>query len=113
MERFDRLVGLLFAHQRSYQQRLNRLETQVALLQRKEARDMGKILDALGGLEIETDAAIARVQADVADLKAKIVDLQAQVDAGTAEPGAVEKIAELQAKLAALDPTVPAVLPVV
>ena len=67
--------------------------------------------EAIAAATASADAAITRVTTDVASLKAQIAALQAQIAAGGATPAQIQALADLQAKLDGLDPTVPAVLP--
>ena len=72
---------------------------------------MSVLSDAIAKVNASTDAAIARVTTDVAALQAQIAALQAQIDAGGASPADIQALADLQAKLDALDPTSPTTLP--
>ncbi len=72
---------------------------------------MSVLSDAIAAANASADAAVARVQTDVQSLKDQIAALQAQIDAGGSTPADLTNLAALQAKLDALDPTVPAVLP--
>jgi hypothetical protein len=74
-------------------------------------RLMSVLSDKIDAVTTTTDAAIARVQADVTALTAKVAELQALVDSGGATPADLAALDALQAKLAALDPTAPDVLP--
>ncbi len=71
---------------------------------------MSKISDAIAAASTSADSAISRVQSDVAALTQKIADLQALVDQG-GSPADIQALADLQAKLDAIDPTSPTTLP--
>ncbi len=68
---------------------------------------MSKLSDAIAAGDAAADAALARVQADVATLRAKIAELQALVDAGTATQADFDALAALKAKIDGIDPTSP------
>lgn len=72
---------------------------------------MSQLSDKIASLGASVDSAIGRVQGDIQSLTGKIADLQALVDSGGATPGDLAAIADLQAKLDALDPSHPATLP--
>ena len=72
---------------------------------------MSVLSDAIASVKTSTDAAVARVQTDVAALKAQIAALQATIDAGGATPEDLAALAALKTELDALDPTSPVVLP--
>jgi hypothetical protein len=72
---------------------------------------MSALSDAIAKVNTSTDAAIGRVQTDLASLKDQVAKLQAQIDAGGASPADLQALADLQAKVDALDPTSPATLP--
>ncbi len=82
----------------------------VEFLSRIEAK-LSQLSDAIAALSASTDAAVSRVQTDVTALKAQIATLQAQVDAGTASPADMQALADLKAKIDAIDPTNPATIP--
>lgn len=68
---------------------------------------MSVISDKIASANAEADAAIGRVQEDVATLQAKI----AQLEAEASTPADLAELDSLKDKLAALDPTKPDVLP--
>lgn len=70
-----------------------------------------KISDLVAELNTELDGAVARIQTDVSNYEQRIADLQAKIDAGEATPADEAAMEELKAKLAAIDPTNPDVLP--
>lgn len=72
---------------------------------------MSALADAIAAANTAADAAILRVQTDLANLQTEVTALQAQVASGTFSPDDVTNLAALEAKLAALDPQNPAVLP--
>lgn len=67
---------------------------------------MTELSDDLDALDTATDAAIARVQADLAILKQQLADAKAQAPT----PENLQKIKDIEAKINALDPTNPAIL---
>ena len=77
----------------------------------QEVSVMTVLSDKIDAANVSADAAIGRVQTDVSNLAAEIVRLQALVDAGGATPTDLANLDSLKAKLDALDPTNPAVLP--
>lgn len=79
-------------------------------LSRLEKR-MTEISDGLASLETEVGAAETRVRDDLAGLKQQITDLQNQVNAGTATPADIAKLAELKQRVANIDPAVPSPAP--
>jgi hypothetical protein len=81
------------------------------LIHESENRLMSALSDKITAVGTSLDAAIARVQSDVATLTQKIADLQALVDQGTATPEDIAALDMLKSKLDGLDPTVPEVLP--
>lgn len=66
-----------------------------------------ELSDDIQSATSEADAAISRVQATVADLQQQIADLTGKQPTGAD----LQALIDLKAKLAALDPTNPAVLP--
>lgn len=72
---------------------------------------MSQLADAIAKVNTSMDAAIGRVQGDIAALTTRVADLQAQVASGGATPDDLAMLATLQAKLDALDPAKPDVLP--
>lgn len=66
--------------------------------------DISVKIAELGG---KVDAASQRTATDVASLRQKIADLQAAVDAGSASPADVQALADLEAKVDAIDPATP------
>lgn len=91
--------------------RLDALAVILKTYHNQEMRAMSKLSDAIATLGASVDAALARVDEDVQALTAKIAELQALVDAGGATPEDFAALAAAQAKLDALDPTKPDVLP--
>jgi hypothetical protein len=77
----------------------------------KEVLAMSVLSDKIAAVGVALDKALARVDEDVLALVAKIAELQALIDAGGATPEDIAALDALQAKLDALDPTKPAVLP--
>jgi chromosome segregation ATPase len=75
-------------------------------------RLMSKLSDKIAKIGTSLDKAIERVQDDVVTLQNKITALQEAVDNDTATPEDLAAIDMLEAKLAALDPVKPDVLPV-
>lgn len=67
---------------------------------------MSELSDDIDAANAEADAAIVRVQATIADLTQQIRDLENQQPTGAD----LQKLVDLKAKLAALDPTNPATL---
>ena len=67
--------------------------------------------DAIKAASDSSDAAIARVQTDVTNLKQQIADLEAQIANGGGTPADMQALADLKTKLDQLDPTSPTVLP--
>lgn len=67
---------------------------------------MSELSDLIDSTNSEADATIQRVQDDVAALKARIAELEGQQPTGAD----LQKLNDLKAKLAALDPTNPATL---
>ena len=72
---------------------------------------MSALSDAIQAGNDAADAAISRVNTDIASLKQQITDLQNQVAQGGATQADLDNLAALTAKLAALDPSNPATLP--
>jgi hypothetical protein len=72
---------------------------------------MSVLSDKISAVGVALDKALARVDEDVLALVAKIAELQALIDAGGATAEDIAALDALQAKLDALDPTKPAVLP--
>lgn len=72
---------------------------------------MSALSDAITAVGTSVDAATVRVQTDVAAFQQKIADLQAIIDSGTYTQADVDALAALQAKVDAIDPTSPVVLP--
>jgi hypothetical protein len=70
-----------------------------------------EISDAIKAANDAADEAIARVDADLVDLRQQIVDLQAKIDAGTATAADIAGLSTLKDKLLALDPRRPETLP--
>lgn len=69
---------------------------------------MSALSDALADLKADIDAKVDATNAHIADLKAQIATLETKEGFTQAD---LDMIAELKAKVAALDPTDPAVLP--
>jgi uncharacterized protein YPO0396 len=65
---------------------------------------VGQLTEKLTEVEASVDAALTRVQEDVAGLQAQIAELQAKVDAGLATPEDIETLNRIKAKADALDP---------
>lgn len=76
-----------------------------------EDRIVSKLSDKIAEVTSSVDAAIGRVQSDVATLNAKIAELQALVDSGGASQADMDALESLRAKLDAIDPTSPETLP--
>lgn len=74
-------------------------------------RLMSILSDKIDAATASTDAAIVRVQTDVAALNAKIVELQTLVDSGGATQADLDALDALKAKVDALDPSSPVVIP--
>ena len=91
--------------------KVDKLNTLVEQLIKKVGNTMSALSDKIAAVGSSLDAALARVDEDVQALVAKIAELQALVDAGGATPDDIAALDALQAKLDALDPTKPAVLP--
>lgn len=72
---------------------------------------MSELSDKITSVGASLDAAIARVQEDVTALHTKIAELEAMVAAGTATAEDMAALDMLRAKLDALDPVKPDVLP--
>lgn len=72
---------------------------------------MSQISDAIAHLSTTVDSAVTRVQGDLAGLTSRVAALQAQIDGGGASPEDLAALAALQAKIDALDPAKPDVLP--
>jgi cob(I)alamin adenosyltransferase len=70
-------------------------------------RIMSVLSDKLAELDTHLTTAETRVSADLADLKQKLADLQAQVAAGGATQADLDKIAELESRIDALDQAAP------
>jgi hypothetical protein len=87
------------------------VESLTPLLDALGDRIVSALSDAIAAASKSADDAIARVQSDVAALDATIEALQAKIDQGTATPEDIAAVQALQAKLDALDPTSPEVLP--
>jgi len=102
---------VLLASVQALTKKVDALSAVVKTQHNEEIRIMSKLSDAIAALGASVDAALARVDEDVQALTAKIAELQALVDAGGATPEDFAALAEAQAKLDALDPTKPDVLP--
>jgi len=76
-------------------------------LEALEDRIMSKLSDKLAEVEASQDAALARVQEDVAAQAAKIADLEAKVAEGTATAEDLATLDRIKAKNDALDPIKP------
>ena len=72
---------------------------------------MSVLSDKIDAATKSVDAAITRVQTDVEKLSTKITELEKTVAAGTATPEDLAALDALKAKVDALDPTTPTVLP--
>ena len=72
---------------------------------------MSVLSDKLAAVNASLDAAVARVQSDVAGLTQQIATLQALVDGGAATPDELQALDDLKAKLDAIDPSSPQTLP--
>jgi hypothetical protein len=81
------------------------------LLAKLETRIVGVLSDKIAAASTSADGAIGRVQTDVTALRAQVALLQQQVDSGTASEADLAALDGLTAKLDALDPTSPVVLP--
>lgn len=82
-----------------------------AALKSMERRLMSALSDKIAEVSTSVDAAIERVQVDVADQQAKIADLERMVAQGTATQADLDALDALRAKVDALDPVKPDVLP--
>lgn len=91
--------------------KLVHLKAQLRALAAQEESDMSKLSDAIAAASTSADAAIGRVQEDVAALEAKIAELEAIIAEGNATQADLDALDALKAKLDALDPTKPATLP--
>lgn len=80
-------------------------------LQKFQEALMSQITDAINALKTSVDNAVSRVQGDVSTLNAKIAELQAKVDAGLATPEDMAALADIRAKVDAIDPTSEVILP--
>lgn len=76
-----------------------------------ESLIVSKLTDKLDAIEKSVDAAIGRVQDDVTALNTKVADLQKLVDSGGATPEDIARMDALQARVDAIDPVKPDVLP--
>jgi hypothetical protein len=76
-----------------------------------EEKIMSQITDKVAEINVSLDAALVRVQEDVDALKAQVADLEAKVAGGVATPEDLAVLDALKARIDALDPTSPAVLP--
>lgn len=72
---------------------------------------MSLLSDKIAELNTSVDAAVQRVQDDVTAFGVKIADLEAKVAAGSASPAEIQALDDLKAKIDAIDPTKPEVLP--
>ena len=72
---------------------------------------MSVLSDKLAAVNASLDAAIGRVQGDVAGLQQQIATLQALVDGGAATPAELQALDDLRQKLDAIDPNSATTLP--
>lgn len=91
--------------------RLFRLESAGGATLKRLETAVGELADKIAKVGESLDKAVGRVQEDVDKLNARVAELQAKIDSGAADPADIAALDALQAKIDALDPTKPDVLP--